>query len=174
MSEIYQPAEDSIFLSNFVIKEIKKLKPSKILDLGSGSGFQSKILLQNGISSENIVLSDINKEAIIYLKKEFPNSKVVLSDLFDNIKEKFNLIIFNPPYLPNDKFDSGLDTSGGKKGGYIINEFLRQVRKHLLKNGKILILTSSFTKGINWGDFNKKLLGKKRIFFEELYVWELV
>ncbi|MFZ1970987.1 MAG: HemK2/MTQ2 family protein methyltransferase [Candidatus Nanoarchaeia archaeon] len=174
MPEIYQPAEDSFFLNSFLVKEIRELKQKKILDMGSGSGFQSKTLIENGIHPENIFLSDINKDAINNLKKEFPKSRVIESDLFKNVKDKFDLIIFNPPYLPEDKFDAGLETSGGKKGSKIINEFLKQARKHLLKNGKILILTSSFTKGIDWMDYNRKLLGKKKIFFEELYVWELM
>ena len=101
MPEVYQPAEDSVFLSDFAIKEIRKRKPNKILDLGSGSGFQSKVLIENGIPSENIVLSDVNKDAINKLREEFPKSKVITSDLFDKIKGKFDLIIFNPPYLPD-------------------------------------------------------------------------
>lgn len=173
MPEVYQPAEDSVFLSDFAIKEIRKRKPNKILDLGSGSGFQSKVLIENGIPSENIVLSDVNKDAINKLREEFPKSKVITSDLFDKIKGKFDLIIFNPPYLPDSKFDAELDTSGGKKGSNIINEFLGHAKKYLSKEGKILILTSSFTKGINWKDYSKKLLGKRKLFFEELYVWEL-
>jgi len=84
------------------------------------------------------------------------------------------LIIFNPPYLPREKHDEGKDTTGGKNGSEIINKFLNQAKAHLNKNGKILLLTSSFTKNINWLDYKKELLGTKSLFFEELYVWELV
>ena len=50
------------------------------------------------------------------------------SDLFSNIKGKFNTIIFNPPYLPEDEFkDKSLD--GGKKGYEIIEKFLNKVSK---------------------------------------------
>jgi len=83
------------------------------------------------------------------------------------------LIIFNPPYLPKSKFDEELDTTGGEKGSEIINRFLEEAKNHLASTGRILLLTSSLTKGINWQDYKKKLLGKKRIFFEELYVWNL-
>lgn len=175
MGEIYQPAEDSFLLTDFVKEEITKNKIIEVLDMGSGSGIQAEISIKFGINPENIVLVDINQEAIKHLKKKFPKSKIILSDLFSKIpkKSKFDLIIFNPPYLPDNKFDKEADTSGGNNGSKIINEFLKQAKHYLNKNGKILLLTSSFTKGIGWQDYGKKLLGEKRIFFEELYVWEL-
>jgi release factor glutamine methyltransferase len=173
MSEIYQPAEDSLFLSEFVKKEIKKLKFSKILDMGSGSGIQAQTCIDSGFPEKDLTLIDINSDAIKHLKSKFTNSKIIKSNLFDKLREKSDLIIFNPPYLPNDKFDKKPDTSGGKEGSEIINKFLNEARNHLVVNGEILILTSSLTKGINWLNYNKKLLGKKRIFFEELYIWKL-
>jgi release factor glutamine methyltransferase len=173
MSEIYQPAEDSTFMSEFVKKEIKKRDSSKVLDMGSGSGIQAQTCINLGIISENLTLVDINPNAIKHLKNSFPNSKIIHSDLFKRIKDKYDLIIFNPPYLPNDKFDRNFDTSGGEKGSETINKFLQEAKNHLVIHGEILLLTSSLTKGINWLNYNRKLLGKKKIFFEELYVWKL-
>ena len=174
MPEIYFPAEDSFLLAEFVKKEINK-SSTRVLDMGSGSGIQAETAIISGINPENITIAEINKNAVKLLKKKFPNSKVILSDLFFNIpdNEMFDVIIFNPPYLPDSKFDKKLDTSGGKNGSGIINRFLEQAKSHLNKNSKILLLTSSFTKNIKWGNYSKQLLGKKRIFFEELYVWEL-
>jgi HemK-related putative methylase len=175
MPEIYQPAEDSFLLAKFVEKEIDKNKIIEVLDMGSGSGIQAETAIKAGINSEGIILADINPDAIKILKKKFPESKVILSDLFSKIPDsfKFNLIIFNPPYLPDNKFDKESDTSGGKKGSEVINRFLKQAKKYLSEKGKILLITSSLTKNINWQDFNKKLLGKKRAFFEEIYAWKL-
>lgn len=174
---IYQPAEDSIFLSEFVEKFAKMSKPNKILDIGSGTGIQAKTCIESGANPKNIFLSDINSEAVKFLNKEFPKSKIIQSDLFDKIpKQKFNLIIFNPPYLPEDfreSHESRLATTGGKKGSELINNFLIQAKNYLDSDGKILLLTSSLTKGIKWQNWKKKLLRKKKIFFEELYVWEL-
>ena len=118
---------------------------------------------------------DINPDAIKLLKKKFSKSKVVLSDLFSKVPktQKFDLIIFNPPYLPNNSFDKQPDTSGGKNGSEIINKFLKSAKKYLSKKGKIFLITSSFTKEIDWQDYEKKLLGENRVFFEEIYVWEL-
>ena len=175
MSGIYQPSEDSFLLSEFVKEEIKKNNITKVLDMGSGQGIQAETSIKSGINPESIVLVDINQEAIKSLKKKFPKSKIILSDLFSGISRKsgFDLIIFNPPYLPENKFDKEPDTSGGKNGSGIINQFLEQAKKYLSENGRILLLTSSFTKGIGWQNYNKELLGKRRIFFENLYVWRL-
>ncbi len=172
MPEIYQPEEDSLLLSEVLKKFLKKYKPNKILDMGSGSGIQTETLIKYRIASENITLVDINYKSIKHLKLKFPKSKVIHSNLFSEInkKQKYDLIIFNPPYLPYDKYDKQKDTSGGKNGSEIINKFLKQARAHLNKNGKILLLTSSLTKGINWLDYKKKILAKKKLFFEELYV----
>ncbi len=174
-SQIYRPAEDSFLLAESVKKEILQNHPKKILDMGSGSGIQAETAIKAGAEEKNVFLVDINPLAIAYLKNKFPKSEVIRSDLFEKLKtsSRFNLIIFNPPYLPDDEFDIGIDTAGGEKGSEITNEFLEQAKKHLSGNGKIILLTSSLTKGINWKSYKKKLLGKKKIFFEELYVWEL-
>lgn len=173
MPEIYQPAEDSIFLSDFIREEIQKKDFSKILDMGSGSGIQAQTCINLGFLSENLTLADINQDAINSLKNKFPDSKVIHSNLFDKIKSRYDLIIFNPPYLPENKFDKNLDTSGGKKGSETINRFLEEAKNHLSENGEILLLTSNLTKKIRWLNYKKELLGKKKIFFEELLIWKL-
>ncbi|MDP2672370.1 MAG: protoporphyrinogen oxidase, partial [Nanoarchaeota archaeon] len=83
---------------------------------------------------------------------------------------------FNPPYLPRNSkepTDSQLSTTGGAEGGEIINEFLKEAKNYLEENGRIFLLTSSLTKNINYQNYHKKLLGKEKLFFEELFVWEL-
>ncbi|MFH1307372.1 MAG: HemK2/MTQ2 family protein methyltransferase [archaeon] len=172
---MYSPDEDSYFLSEILTKYLTKLKNKdiKILDTGSGSGVQAKICIKSRISPENITLSDIDSESLNYLKSNFKKSKIIKSNLFENIKEKFDLIIFNPPYLPADKYDNKKDTTGGKLGSETINKFLNQARDHLASKGKILLLTSSYSGKINWQDYKKKLLAKKKLFFEELCVWLL-
>lgn len=173
--EIYQPSDDSFLLSKFVEIEVGKKKIATVLDMGSGSGIQAETAIKAGINPKNIILADINPDAIKLLKKKFPESKVILSDLFSKIPKnsKFDLIIFNPPYLPDDKFDKKPDTSGGVNGSEIINKFLKQAKKYLSKNGRIFIISSNLTNGIDWNGYEKKLLEMIRVFFEELSVWEL-
>lgn len=170
-SSIYFPEEDSYLLSAVLKKEIKE-KDISVLEIGSGSGIQLETLKRIGI--KNIAGSDINQEAVKHCKSL--GFTCIHSNLFSNIKDSYDLIIFNPPYLPEEKLEpkeSKISTTGGKNGSEIINKFLIQAKKHLNKNGKIFLVTSSLTKGIKWGNWKKKIVGKKKIFFEELIVWEL-
>ena len=178
---IYPPREDSCLLSEVLKKEILKLKKSdkknfKFLDMGAGTGIQGETLINKGINPKNTAFADINPDAIKHLKIQFPKSKIIHSDLFSKIKKssKFNIIVFNPPYLPKDKsnFDKGKDTTGGKKGNEIIIKFLKQAKNHLNTDGKIYLLTSSLTPKINFKKigYNSRLIAKKKLFFEELFV----
>ena len=160
MPEIYTPEEDSYLLSK-VLKEniprlINKEKSLKILEIGPGSGIQIQTLLNLGIEKEKIFSADINHEAVIHCQKLGFNC--IESNLFEKKKE------------PKD---SKLATTGGKEGSEIINEFLKQAKDHLNKDGKIFLLISSLTRQINWLDYNKKIIDTKKMFFEELYVLEL-
>lgn len=178
MSSIYEPAEDSYLLSFVLEKNIPPLLKNNynlsVLEIGSGSGIQLNSLLNVGVLKKNIFGSDLNPDAVTLCQSKGFNC--ILSDLFSNIHQKFDLIIFNPPYLPEEKGepkDSMLATTGGKKGSEVINKFLKESRTHLAPEGKIFLLASSLTKGINFLDFNKKIIARKKIFFEELFVYEL-
>jgi len=178
MSEIYQPAEDSYLLSEnlkkFLPKLLKKNSNAKFLEIGCGSGIQLQTALESGIKKQNIFSVDINKKAVQHCKKLDFNC--IQSNLFEKVSGKYSVIVFNPPYLPEDKNepkDSQLATTGGKKGSEIINKFLKQAKNYLEKGGKIFLITSSLTKRIKWGPWKKTLLTKRKLFFEEVYCWEL-
>ncbi|MEN9625822.1 MAG: hypothetical protein RL557_150 [archaeon] len=179
---IYQPSDDSYLLQEVLKKYLKKIKNKKIdiLDMGSGSGILMQTCKENNF--KNITAVDINKEAVTHLQKQ--KIKAIHSDLFSNSKlknKKFDLIIFNPPYLPEDKRepqDSKLQTTAGKKGYEIIIKFLEQAKIHLQKKGKILLLFSSLSKPhivlkkAREMKYQYELQASKKLFFEELFVYE--
>lgn len=178
MGEIYSPAEDSFLLSAVIKDELPKIlkkdKEIKVLEIGAGSGIQLEALASIGINRQNISTGDINPSAVEHCKKLGFNC--LQSDLFENINDKFDLIVFNPPYLPEDSDepkDSRIATTGGEKGSKIINKFLKQAKSHLTEKGKIFLVTSSLTKGIDWKGYKKKKIAKQKLFFEEIYVWEI-
>lgn len=172
---IYEPAEDSYLLE----KQVKKYaKGKRVLDMGAGSGIQAIAARDSGARS--VLAADINPESVFLLKSKGIDS--VLSNLFSNISEKFDLIIFNPPYLPihpgEDK-ESQLITSGGKRGDEILLRFLDSVLAHLNSNGTVLIVVSSLTpqprlmKKIAALNLKKIVLAKENLFMESLEVWKL-
>lgn len=179
---IYEPAEDSFLLSDSVKEYLESSanKQIRILDMGTGSGIQAKICKNLGF--KNILAVDINQQAVKELKKQ--KIKAIYSNLFSKInkKDKFDLIIFNPPYLPEDKAepkDSIVETTAGKQGYELIIQFLKQAKSHLKKNGRILLLFSSLskpdvikkqTKALG---YSLKQVNKKKLFFEELYVYKI-
>jgi len=168
---IYEPAEDSYLLQEQVKKFSKK--GMKVLDVGTGSGIQAQTAKEQGAE---VLALDINSECVKHCKNLKINT--IQSNLFENVKEKFDLIIFNPPYLPEEPLepeDSRLATTGGKKGNEILEKFLKQVKNYLNKNGKILILFSSLTpdvdKIIKENKLKFKKLSEEKIPFEKLYVY---
>lgn len=174
---IYSPEEDSYLLKEIIKKEIPKLlennKELKFLEVGCGSGINLSAAEESGIKKENIFSCDINKEAVKYCKSL--GYTCVKSDLFKKIKKTYDVIIFNPPYLPEDKYDKESDTTGGKKGDEVIIKFLKDAKRHLKKEGKIFLLISSLTPKIDFKKLKYKTrkIANKRLFYEELFVWEL-
>ena len=189
MYPIYKPAEDSFLMQKILRENLPKLLEKnhnlKFLEIGTGSGIHLETAKNLGVKEENIFSSDINPKSVRYCN--LLGFNCIQSDLFEAFKGggsvggtlvplKFDLIIFNPPYLPEDKrepCDSVISTTGGKTGCEIINKFLIETKNYLNKNGKIFLITSSLTKGINFQDYKKVLLGSERLFMEELFVWEV-
>lgn len=178
---MYTPREDSFFLAKEIEKYLAKLPKKtknvmKILDMGSGSGIQAETCIKSGVQKRNILTSDIDEESTIYLKKK--GFKAIHANLFSHIKGKFNLILFNPPYLPEHPKEKALDTTGGRKGYETILLFLKQAKNHLKKQGRILLLFINLSKPRiikreAKKHYHLKEKARKKLFFEELYVVEL-
>ena len=172
--EIYEPREDSNLLANQVIKTVTK--NVKALDMGTGSGVIVEALLTK---TNDVTGADINPYAIEYASKKYPKAKFVQSDLFNNIKDKYDVITFNPPYLPEDKredLETALMTTGGTEGYELLIKFLTQAIKHLNKTGCILALFSTLSKPdvilkkAEEIGYKHETLASQKIFFETLYV----
>lgn len=169
---VYEIAEDSILIGKYV----EKFSKGKVLDIGTGNGYLMEIALKK---TKNVEGADVDEESIKICNEK--NLNVYYSDLFSNVKGKFNLIIFNPPYLPREEgMKEHKDLFGGKHGWEIIERFFKDVKNHLEKNGKILIVFSNLTNKnkvdsiIRKNKFNFKLLEEKNIgLMEKLYAYIL-
>ena len=175
--EVYEPSDDTFLM----LKNIKIRNGENVLDMGTGSGI---IGIHSAKLGANVTSADINPYAVKLAKKNAGlnnvDIKVVESDLFEGIKGKFDVIVFNPPYLPtskneriNEEINSAWD--GGKEGSQVILGFLKNFRKHLKKNGRCYLLISSLNKKAlkKIEELNWKLIDEKKLFFESLKVFQL-
>ncbi len=171
--DIYRPRDDSYLLAKWV----KKLVSGNVLDMGTGSGFQAVIAARKP-NVNHVLAVDINLNALNEAKKRVRKNNlegkisVKKSNLFENVAEKFNWIIFNPPYLAaeNSMEIDEISWAGGKIGCELISRFLNEAKHYLLENGSVLLVYSSLTdlKTEHLNDYEVKQLERQQIFFEYL------
>lgn len=109
----------------------------KVLDLCAGSGCIG-LTLKKENPSISISLSDISEEALEVLKinqsKLNVDGNVILSDLFANINDKFDIIVSNPPYIAyTDKVDDIVLKNEPHLALYANNNGL-EIYERILKN----------------------------------------
>lgn len=170
---MYEPKEDSYLLQKYVRKHAQGI----VLDMGTGSGIQAITAAQNK-KVEKVIAVDIQKESIEFARKNNPHQKIkyLQRDLFSNIIGKFNTIIFNAPYLPQENSGRDIELEGGKLGNEVIARFLDRARAYLKLKGTILLAFSSLTQIKELFEKNlfvSKELGREHYFFEDILVYEL-
>ncbi len=174
---IYTPREDSYLLSDAVMRIAKA--GSKALDLGTGTGIQGITAALLGCS---VTFSDIEEKAVECAKRNAElngvSGRFVTGDMFDSIVERFDMIIFNPPYVPSDALNEGVKGEdrallGGVKGREVMDRFIAEYKEHLLQEGCALIIET----GPNGYDKDMKdgaeILAKAHYFFEDIVVLKL-
>ncbi len=174
---VYELREDSLLLAEILEKE--NLVGGKILDMGCGSGLLGIIAAKAGALVSAV---DIDAGAVECAEK---NSKACgakinffVSDLFQNLgDEKFDLIIFNAPYLPEEISAASMTWAAGE-GSELIFRFITKAKNFLSSKGKILLVVSSLTglknvmKKFSEAGFSASVLAEKKIPWEMLCVIE--
>jgi release factor glutamine methyltransferase len=148
--EVYDPSEDSfLFAENLRVEQ-----GARVLDMGTGSGILG-ILAATRASA--VLEVDVNPYAIRCAKQNAALNRVggnmafLQGDLFAPLGEtaKFDLILFNAPYLPSEKDEEetwlGRAWAGGANGREVIDRFIIQAPAHLERDGRILLLQSTLS-----------------------------
>lgn len=169
---VYEPREDSFLL----LKHIPAYAKGDVLDMGTGSGILAEEAAHH---CDSVLAVDVDPEAVEACGRiGNPKIKCVQSDLFEKVpNRKFDLIIFNAPYLPKDKGVSDRAIYGGEEGHETIARFLGEVRNFLKEGGKILLLFSSHTgkekidKLLKEMGLNSHQIDTQHIFYEDLFVY---
>lgn len=147
--DVLIPRFDTEILVEEALKVIKEYENPKVLDLCTGSGCIG-ISLKKEVPSIDITCSDISEEALNVAKFNASANNVkinfVKSDLLSNIKDSFDIIVSNPPYIDinEDIMDlvknnePALALFSDNNGMYHYQEILKQSLTHLTNNGCIL------------------------------------
>ncbi|GAB6055386.1 methyltransferase [Methanobacterium movens] len=177
---VYTPSEDTLLLAD----NLKSEKNDYVLEIGTGTGF---IALTASLIAKKVVATDINPHAVKCAWKNLKinnisNMEVRQGDLFKPVEgEKFDLIIFNTPYLPSSEdeiIEDDLDAAwnGGIDGRKVIDVFLDDLKDYLCKKGRVQLVQSSLSdnkktlKKLEKMGFNAEITAMERFFFEEIVV----
>ena len=178
-SGVYPPSEDSELL----LEAVTVHAGETVLDMGTGSGILGiGAALQGGIVS-SVDISEMALEcAGSNAQRNNVEIRTMRSNLFENVQGTFDVILFNPPYLPAEEWSSpekgDLQWDGGGDGSETIRRFLSQLGDHLDKRCYLLFssLSGQGEKDIREaisGRFSYSELVRKKLSFETLYVVEL-
>jgi release factor glutamine methyltransferase len=177
--KVYEPAEDTFLLAeNLMVNE-----SDNVLEIGTGTGIIAIIVSKR---AKKIIAVDINRFAVECAQKNVEINHalvdVKLGDLFDPVEnEKFDLILFNTPYLPTDEDEIVNDEleaawNGGEDGRSVINRFIEDLPMHLTPKGRVQLVQSSLsnieeTIGMLMAmGFKVSVTASERFFFEEVVV----
>ncbi len=138
---VYEPAEDTYL----ILDNVNERGPGMALDVGTGSGIIAIWLAKLGFT---VVATDVDVRALKCAKENAKLNNVKLDlvrcDLAEPIKGKFDVITFNPPYLPfKDNIPEEIWWYGGKN---ILWRFLKRDLPRVLKrDGRLYLVYSSLT-----------------------------
>lgn len=127
------PREETEFWVESAIRDLKatsyQLKALRVLDLFSGSGCIGFAILKH-VPNAKVTFGDLHPI----------NKRTIKTNIFSNIKGKFDVIFANPPYIPTQKskvqksvkdWEPKSALYAGEDGLAIIKKFLKQAKDHL-------------------------------------------
>jgi release factor glutamine methyltransferase len=182
---VYDPSDDTFLLLEYIYTNRKVFYGKKVLEIGTGTGIVGLYMLLNG--SREVFLTDINPYALEAAKcsldlnqekrgiaKRFSYS-IIGCDLLECLRKKplFDIIVFNPPYLPIPCMDDFVDLSWCN-GLSVLSRFLKHVRFHLVPGGRVLFIVSDklplsyLLSSLREHGFTVNIVSEKKLFFEKL------
>ena len=152
--DVLSPRMETEELIYKVIEYVKSTNRNnlKILDLCTGSGIIAITLKKELVQvSVDIIASDISEKAIEVAKENAQNHnadiRFIQSDIFNNIDDKFDIIVSNPPYIDRKdevtmqdnvlKYDPHLALFAEEEGMYFYRKIIEQANDYLDENGVI-------------------------------------
>jgi release factor glutamine methyltransferase len=164
----YPPSEDTFFIASNIENE----KGISALDVGSGSGYLTRLLSEQ---FSFVIGTDINFDVL--KNQTYKTQNIVCCNGTDAIKSEFDLIVCNLPYLATDEI-LDIATDGGAEGFEIPKKIFDSVINNIKQGGKFIFVTSSLSNHQKLIDYTQnlglspKIIAKKKLFYEELILVE--
>ncbi len=157
---VWCPSIDTILFAKALKKIQKKLKHVRsAIEIGCGSGYLSKYLLEKNKQIESLIVNDINPYAIKCASDNIKDKRALFingSGLLTMKNKKFDLIICNPPYVPRP---SSIHDNP-YEGIELLKYFLQHGHEHLNPGGILITNISSLCKHLV---INKKMPRKIKL-----------
>jgi release factor glutamine methyltransferase len=141
--QVYPVREDSCILLGAALAEARPT--DRVIELGTGSGYIARHLVGKVAL---IVATDVNPHACRMASST--GLGVVRADLTAGIRGEFDLVLFNPPYLPTkpgERMDDWLEKAldGGESGRRVIEGLVPDLPRILSPGGRVLMVLSKVT-----------------------------
>ena len=168
---MYIPSDDT-----FLVADCLKLYCGRsALEIGVGSGVLLNLLEKNFV---HVYGSDIDLRALQHCRTR-SGAMLVCCDAASAFAGKFDLIVSNPPYLPDDDRVKDVTVHGGPAGIETTIHFIESSLPILAQGGRILFVVSSLADSsaleqlIKEKKMSKQVVKEKKLFYETLAVVEL-
>lgn len=129
--DVYRPDDDTMLLARAVHAEVRR--GDRFLEVGCGAGFVGLVAAHGGA---RVTCTDANHQAVLLARSNGWENKlpmeVVEADLLGGVKGPFDVVAFNPPYLPTSAQDYvpgpiNLAFDGGPDGNAVVLRFVEQL-----------------------------------------------
>jgi len=181
--DVYEPAEDTFLVADTLASIVEE--GDIVLDIGTGCGILAIIAARR---AKKVIATDMNPSAVkcarlnARINKVSNKIKVRQGNLFQPIRktERFNVIVFNAPYLPSSPHEQRTwierSWAGGPTGRKLIDQFIIEAPRYLKRRGKILLVQSSLAnidktlERFRKANLEAQVIAEKKVAFETIVV----
>ena len=173
---VYRPSDDTFLLADVVAG----YGGAVALEMGVGSGYVTAELARRVwvAVGTDIDLAAVRETRDRLRRSGLANVDLVCCDLASPFRDRpFDLVVFNPPYLPSRRRDDAA-VDGGRRGIEAALAFLEHALRVVKESGRLLFVASTLSdyRGIlrllGERGFGSRVVGARRLFFEEIVVIE--
>lgn len=146
------PRPETEQLAEIAIKTVEE--GDKVLDMCTGSGCLA-IAIAKGCAGKNVSVTaaDVSDAALMLAKENANYNSAVVhfiqTDLFENIRGRFNVIVCNPPYIRTEEitsldrevkdFEPRIALDGGADGLDFYRRLAKEVNRYVARGGMLIL-----------------------------------